>query len=91
MSRIEKILAKWRSKPVSVPKEQVLSVLERYGFDIEKKRGSHIIVRHPCLIDKPEFGLDGEFTIPVKGGQLVKGVYLKTILIAISILKEEAS
>ncbi|MBD3378514.1 addiction module toxin, HicA family [candidate division KSB1 bacterium] len=88
MSRIEKILKSWQQRPVSVPKNQVLSVLDRYGFDIEKKSGSHIIVRHSGLINKSGFGINGEFTIPVKGGQSVKGFYLKRILEAIAILEE---
>ncbi|MBD3386512.1 addiction module toxin, HicA family [candidate division KSB1 bacterium] len=91
MSKVEKILKKWQHKPVSVPKQQVLSIVERYGFEIENKPGSHIIVRHPSLIKKDHFGPNGEFTIPVKGGQIVKGIYLKTILKAIAIIEEEIS
>lgn len=88
MSKIDKILKKWKSKPTEVSKDEVITVLERFGFTIEFKRGSHIIVSHPKLVDQPHFGKLGEFTIPSKHGKLVKGIYLKTILIAIEIVNE---
>ncbi|NOX89102.1 MAG: type II toxin-antitoxin system HicA family toxin [Calditrichaeota bacterium] len=89
MSKIEKILKKWESKPTEVSKDEVVNVLERFGFELDLKRGSHIVVRHLKLIDQPNFGSMGEFTIPSKHGRTVKGVYLKKILIAIKIVTEE--
>ena len=89
MSKIEKILRKWESRPVSVEKDEVLSVLKRYDFTIDFKRGSHIIVSHSSLVNKENFGKLGEFTIPVKSGQKIKGFYLQRILEAISIIEEE--
>ena len=89
MSKIEKVLRKWESKPVSVQKNEVLSILKRYCFELDFKRGSHIVVTHPALVNKPNFGPDGEFTIPVKSGRKVKGFYLKRILEAIAIIEEE--
>jgi len=88
MSKIYKTLNKWKKHPILVEKREVLKVLERYGFTIENKKGSHIIVSHKFLIDIPEFGANGEFTIPIKSGRKVKGVYLKRILLAIEIIEE---
>ena len=89
MSKIEKILAKWKSHPKFVEKEEVFSVLERFGFRVESKSGSHNIISHESLIGHPNFGLRGEFCIPVKHGRKVKGFYLKRVLEAIEIVQEE--
>ena len=91
MAKIEKILKKWESGPTEVEREEVLSVLKRYAFIIHFKKGSHIIVSHPALVDKPNFGGLGEFTIPLKKGRKVKGFYIKNILEAITIVREECS
>ncbi len=88
MSKTEKILKKWRNKPTIVRKEEVLNILRKYGFEIEHKKGSHIIVRHEKLIGKCGFGILGDFTVPVKNGRDVKGFYLKQILKAIEIIEE---
>lgn len=88
MSKLEKTLNKWKNRPTLVEKEEVVSVLGRFGFDLDYKTGSHIIVTHGCLKGHPGFGVAGEFTLPIKSGRKVKGVYLKTILRAIEIIKE---
>ena len=88
MSKVKKILKHWESKPKLVEKEEVISILKRFGFNLDFKRGSHIIVSHSRLINRSGFGQDGEFTLPIKGGKKVKGYYLKNILEAISILEE---
>jgi len=88
MSKLDKVLRKWQNKPIIVEKEEVLSILKRYDFEIDFKPGAHIIVRHPCLINRAGFGPNGEYTLPVKGGQKIRGVYLKAILKAISIIEE---
>ena len=89
MAKLEKILKKWKSKPTEVNKDEVISVLERFGFDLDLKRGSHIVVRHPKLLKQPGFGSLGEFTVPSKHGRSIKGRYLKEILLAIKIVTEE--
>ena len=89
MSKLEKILKKWQSKPKEVNRDEVISILERFGFKIDFKRGSHIVVTHPKLLNQPGFGRLGEFTVPTKHGRFVKGVYLKQILLAIEIITEE--
>ena len=89
MSNVEKILQKWiLSRPVTLNKNEVETVLIKYSFNIDKKRGSHWVVSHPALINKPNFGSLGEFSIPIKSGRKVKGVYRKEILEAISIVEE---
>ena len=83
MSRTDKILARWKAKPTAVEKEEVFCVLRRFGFKIESKRGSHNIISHKELIESPNFGLNGEFCLPVQNGRKVKGFHLKRVLEAI--------
>ena len=72
-----------------MPKGDVLIVLKAFsGFQIDQKRGSHVIVRHELLRGVPDFGPDGEFSFPVKNGRVVKGVYLKRILEAVDLVRE---
>lgn len=89
MAKIEKILKKWRARPREVSRDEVLKILNRFGIEYQFKRGSHIVARHDKLVGQKDFGLDGEFTIPVKNGRYVKGRYLKTILLALEIIQEE--
>jgi len=89
VGKLEKILKKWQSRPTLVEKNEVISVLQRFGFELDFKRGSHIIVRHEKLIGMPNFGQNGEFTLPVKGGRKIKGFYLLQIIKAIEIIKEK--
>jgi len=88
VGKLEKTLKKWESKPTHVEKDEVISVLKRFEFELYFKRGSHIIVRHEKLIGVPNYGQNGEFTLPVKSGRKIKGVYLPRILEAIEIVKE---
>jgi predicted RNA binding protein YcfA (HicA-like mRNA interferase family) len=89
MGKLEKILKKWESKPTEVSKTEVVSILERFGFELDFKRGSHIVVRHEKLVNQKHFGAMGEFTIPIKSGRTVKGFYLREILVAIEIIRED--
>lgn len=91
MSRAEKLLKRWRDNP---PREEiaetVFNVLKRYGFTERKGSGSsHRVYEHPALADFPElYGADPHLTVPVKGGQKVKGFYLKEIVAAITLAIE---
>ena len=88
MSKIYKIIEKWKQKiPPEENKEKVFNVLERNGFILEKKKGSHVIARHEKLKGQVGFGLNGEITIPVKNGKKVKGHYIKNVLKAIDLVK----
>lgn len=89
MSKIEKILDHWKRRPSEERLDVVLSVLEHFGFKVEFKRGSHILVRHPRLVGRTEYDQSGGFSFPGKGGQRVRGLYLKDILKAINIIREE--
>lgn len=90
MGKAEKRLTAWRENPpVDVPISEVRAVLKRHfpnGY--KEKAGSHIIVRHEKLEGFGDFGHRGEFSIPVKGGQKVKGRYLKRLVAAVDILEE---
>lgn len=91
MGRPEKLLRKWRrNRPKEARLHEVKTVLDAYFPGLwEQKSGSHIVVRHESLKKDPSFGPNGEFTVAVKGGQKVKGVYLKIILRAIEVKIEE--
>ncbi len=89
MSKIERILERWQRGPVDADKNEVLSVLDRFGFEYEYKPGSHIVVHHESLMGKQPFGTFGEFTLPVSGGQRIKGLYIKKyVLTAIKMVIE---
>lgn len=79
MGKPEKNIAAWRqSAPVEARKEQVFAILERYfPGQYELKPGSHIVVTVEKLKGRYGYGPDGDFSIPVKSGQSVKGVYLR--------------
>lgn len=89
MSKVEKTILKWRNRPNSVEKTEVLSILARYGFSVESKSGSHLIVSHPILVGRHGYTPDGCFCVPIKSGREVKGFYIKAILEAIDIMLEE--
>ena len=90
MGRPEKILKKWRqNRPKEAKFQEVKTVLDAYfSGKWEKKTGSHIVVRHESLKNVQGFGPMGEFTVVKKGGQKVKGHYLKILLKAIDIIEE---
>ncbi len=90
MTKVDKTLEKWlKNPPQEVPKRRVLAVVERFfPGQYETKSGSHIVIRHEKLIGIQEYGPDGSFDIPVKGGQKVKGFYLKKLARTIRLLEE---
>jgi len=90
MATVDKKLDKWlNNTPKDEPKERVLAMLKRFFPDnYEEKRGSHIVVKDERLIGVHGFGPEGDFDIPVSGGQRVKGWYLKQLAYAIEIIRE---
>jgi len=90
MAKIQKKLEKWlENTPTEVPVNEVEAVLTRFfPGQYERKAGSHIVVRDPRLKGLPDYGPSGDFTIPVKRGQKVKGYYLKDLVKTIKFLKE---
>lgn len=90
MAKPEKLIEKWKnSRPTDVRKGEVETVLNEY-FDGEWDHdgGSHIVVRNEILKRYREYQPYGEFTIAIKGGQKVKGVYVKEIIKAISLIQD---
>ncbi len=75
--------------PRDAPFDEVEAILKRYfpGHCL-KKSGSHIVVTDDRLIGFRGFGPVGDFTVPVKSGQRVKGYYLKRLAQAINMIKE---
>jgi hypothetical protein len=89
MSKIEKRLEKWKTVKQPVPKEQVITVLERlFPGNYEFKGGSHIVVKHPSLRGLPGFP-EGRFNIAVWKGRKVKRWYLKDLIKVIEYLVEK--
>ena len=71
MSKLDKILNKFRQKPPEVNFSEVVYVLQAYGFEEKRIKGSHHSFRN-------SEGL--KITIPKKGGQKVKGIYVQKLL-----------
>jgi len=89
MSQLLKRLQKWENNPkIEPPWSQVKSVLLHFGFELEQKPGSHVIVSHDRLRGHPKYGALGAFPIAVKNGQTVKRWYITAILDAINIIGE---
>lgn len=89
MSQVKKTLDRWdNNPPQSVPREKVFAILKRYfPGQYEQKGGSHIIVQDDKLIGLPGYGPDGDFSIPVRGGQQVLGCYLKRLAKTVRLLE----
>lgn len=99
MTKREKILQQWE-KAVDERIATVEAVLKQYGFVLATRSGSHCTYDHPKLqeaydkikntnVDLREaFGPHGQLTFPIKGGQKVKGKYLRIILYAIEIVSQ---
>ncbi len=84
MSQLEKKLTKWRvRRPQYANKDEVFAVLNRYGFEITQRHGSHVSLFHPTLLKYDEYGKDGNFRITVTSGQRIKHYSLQIILKAI--------
>ncbi len=71
MSKLDKILNKFRQKPPEVNFSEVVYVLQAYGFEEKRIKGSHHSFRN---------GEGLKITIPKKGGQKVKGIYVQKLL-----------
>lgn len=83
MARQRKILKKWLAGQKEERIETVKAIVSRFFERHEFKRGSHIIVCDSRLAGKEGYGPQGILTVPVKGGQKVKGYYLKKIVRAL--------
>jgi len=54
----------------------------------EQKSGAHIVIQDDRLKGIPGYGPEGDFDIPFKGGQRIKGFYLKRLARTIKLLEE---
>jgi hypothetical protein len=94
MSKVDKIIDKWRRKNYTQDADvsDVELVLEEYFENyIVNTSGSHLFyIQHDLLVGVYGFKSDGSFTIPVKSGRYVKKVYYKTLLKAIDIIEENS-
>ena len=90
MTKVDKTLEKWlKNPPKEAPRGEVLAIIKRFfPGQYETKRGSHIVIRDERLVGLRDYGPDGSFDIPVKGGQKVKGFYLKRVARTIKLLEE---
>jgi len=90
MSKLEKRIESWRNSKQNVTKEEIEPILDKYFSGWIKKGGSshEYKLHHKKLIDIPPYGPGGHLTIPVTGGQSIKYIYIKNLLKAIDIIKE---
>lgn len=90
MGQREKRVQTWLTNPPKdAPIDQVEAILKYYFRDkLRKKTGSHRVVRDERLANSAGFEPFGEFSIPIKGGQRVKGCYLQVLARAIQIIEE---
>ena len=90
MPKAHKFYRKWAD---TIPREarvnEVKTLLDHYFPGMwNQKRTSHIVVRCERLKAFQEYQPFGEISIPVKGGQKVKGFYIKALIRAIDLLSE---
>ena len=90
MSKVDKTLKKWLTNtPKDVPKDRVIALIKRFfPGQYRQEGGSHIVIQDDRLIGIHGYGLEGDFDIPTKGGQKVKGFYLKKLAHTIKLLGE---
>lgn len=92
MSKQQKKFKKWKNNPpVEAGVDEVKSLIKAYfgKENLKEPGGSHMIVTHEKLKGLKDYGQKGEFGIPVKGGQKVKGFYIKDLIKAIDIIIED--
>ena len=71
MSRLDKLVAKFRARPPEVDYDDVESLLAAFGWLVVRQRGSHV-----------SFAKDGEgvnIVVPKRGGQKVTKTYVVQI------------
>jgi predicted RNA binding protein YcfA (HicA-like mRNA interferase family) len=71
MSKIEKLIEQFLRDPPEVRFDDVQYLLESFGFEENRSKGSHHTFRN-------SEGL--KITVPKKGGKMVKEVYVQQII-----------
>jgi predicted RNA binding protein YcfA (HicA-like mRNA interferase family) len=76
VSRLRKLVEQFLKVPPEVRFEDVYYLLAAFGFKEIRSRGSHHIFRN-------SEGL--KITVPKQGGKVVKGVYIKQIVVLLKL------
>ncbi|WP_026731454.1 type II toxin-antitoxin system HicA family toxin [Fischerella sp. PCC 9605] len=71
MSKLKKLVEEFLRRPPEVSFDDVRYLLEAFGFEEKRSKGSHHSFRD---------SLGRTITVPKKGGQKVKGVYVQQIV-----------
>ncbi|MBW4646565.1 MAG: type II toxin-antitoxin system HicA family toxin [Goleter apudmare HA4340-LM2] len=71
MSKLKKLVEQFLKQPSEVRFQDVCYLLEAFGFEEKKSRGSHHSFRD---------SQGRKITVPKTGGQKVKGVYVQQII-----------
>ena len=71
MGKLKKLIVQFLKQPPEVRFEDVRYILEAFGFEEKRSKGSHHIFRDSQA---------RKITVPKKGGQKVKGVYVQQIV-----------
>jgi len=90
MSRADKKIDKWlKNTPTDEPVSSVEAIIKRFfSGQYSRPSGSHIVIQDDRLKGLPDYGPAGDFNVAVKGGQKVKGKYLKRLAFTIKLLEE---
>lgn len=70
MGKLEKLVEQFLNQPPEVRFEDVVYILSAFGFEEKRSKGSHHSFRD---------SQGRKITVPKKGGQKVKGVYVQQI------------
>lgn len=80
MSKIDKLIEQFLKNPPEVEFSDVCYLLESFGFEERRSKGSHHTFRNA----------DGlKITVPKKGGRMVKGVYVRQIIKLLDLAEPE--
>lgn len=71
MGKLEKLVQQFLNQPPEVRFEDVVYILSAFGFEEKRSKGSHHSFRD---------SQGRKITVPKKGGQKVKGVYVQQIV-----------
>lgn len=74
--KLIKLVRRFLSEPAEVRFEEVRQLLEAFGFSEARSKGSHHTFRN-------SEGL--KITVPKKGGKMVKGTYIKQIVVLLKL------
>jgi predicted RNA binding protein YcfA (HicA-like mRNA interferase family) len=71
VGKLEKLIEQFLREPPEVEFRDVRYLLESFGFEEKRSRGSHHTFRN----------IEGlKITVPKKGGRMVRGVYVQQIV-----------